>query len=254
VPGYARNGFESVCYGVEMDDPNTDLIAPHGNGVPELPDVELALALSYARATARPAVAALFALDDVLGRILRTTREPVVGQMRLTWWFEALERLDHAPPPAEPVLRALAAGVLPRGVTGARLAAMIDAWEVLLDPQVPDDATLESYAARGVILFGAAGTVLGAAPGDPVAPAGRGWALADLSRHVGEAALAARAAALAGNALAAATAIKWSREARCLGALAHLARMDLAVAWDVPVRRGSPARVARALLHRATGR
>jgi phytoene synthase len=215
---------------------------------------ELLLVLSYARARARPAVAALFALDDVLGRILRTTREPLVGQMRLTWWFEALEQLDTAPPPAEPVLQALAIHVLPRGVSGGRLAAMIDAWEVLLDSHTPDDATLEAYAARGVILFGAAGTVLGAPPGDPVAPAGRGWALADLSRHVRDADVAARAAVRAGSALTSATASKWSRNARCLGALAHLARMDLAVAPDVPVRRGSPGRVARILLHRATGR
>jgi phytoene synthase len=217
-------------------------------------DSERLLALSYAPAAIRPAVTALFALDDVLGRILRTTREPMVGQMRLTWWYEALERLDSAPPPAEPVLQALAAHLLPRGVTGGRLALMIDAWEVLLDPDVPDDATLEAYAARGVILFGAAGTVLGAAQGDPVAPAGRGWALADLSRHIGEPAVAARAAALAAAALSAATERKWSRDARSLGALAHLARMDLAVALDVPVRRGSPARVARVLLHRMTGR
>jgi phytoene synthase len=217
-------------------------------------DPERVLALSYAHAAVRPAVAALFALDDTLGRILRTTREPVVGQMRLTWWYEALERLDAAPPPAEPVLQALAVHVLPRGVTGAGLAGMIDAWEVLLDPDTPDDPTLQAYAARGVILFGAAGTILGAEPGDPVAPAGRGWALADLSRHVGDENIARRAAGLAASALAAATAPKWSRNARCLGALAHLARMDLAVAPDVPVRRGSPARVARALLHRATGR
>lgn len=221
---------------------------------PAMVDPERVLALSYAAADRRNGVAALFALDDVLGRILRTTREPLVGQMRLTWWYEALERLDSVPPPAEPVLRALAAHVLPRGVTGARLAAMIDAWEVLLNADTPDDTVLEAYAARGLILFGAGGTVLGAAPGDPVAPAGRGWALADLSRHIGDAEVASRAAALAGRALAGATAPRWSRDARCLGVLAHLARMDLAVAPDVPVRRGSPARVARALLHRATGR
>lgn len=215
---------------------------------------ERLLAQSYAPAQARPGVAALFALDDLLGQILRTTREPVVGQMRLTWWHEALTRLDTAPPPAEPVLRALAAEVLPHGVTGARLAGMIDAWEMLLDADTPDDATLEGYAARGVILFGAIGTVLGARPGDPVAPAGRGWALADLARHVGDEAVASRAGALAGTALAAATTAKWSRAARTLGALAHLARMDLAVPPGQPIRWGAPGRVGRLIYHRISGR
>ena len=43
------------------------------------------LAMTYAPATKRPALEALFALDDTLAGILRTTREPLVGQMRLTW-------------------------------------------------------------------------------------------------------------------------------------------------------------------------
>lgn len=216
-------------------------------------DPERALALSYAPMRARPGVAALFALDDTLGRILRTVREPVIGQMRLTWWHDALTALDSAPPPAEPVLQALATHVLPR-VSGATLARMIDAWEALLDPDTPDDATLEVYATRGTILFGAAATLLGGAPGDPVAPAGRGWALADLARHVGDAAVAARARGLAEGPLTAATAARWSRPARSLGALAQLARMDLAVSPDTPIRPASPARVWRMLRHRLTGR
>ncbi|MEN2786578.1 squalene/phytoene synthase family protein [Sphingomonas qilianensis] len=216
-------------------------------------DPERLLALSYAAVAARPAVAALFALDDTLGRILRTTREPVVGQMRLTWWFEALERLDGGAAPAEPVLQALAAEALPRGVSGARLAGMIDAWEALLDGDRPDDSVMTTYAQRGVILFGAAGTVLGAAPGDPVAPAGRGWALADLARHASDATVATRARGLAAGPLAAATGARWSRPARTLGALAHLARMDLAVPLGAPIRPASPARVWRLLRHRLTG-
>ncbi|KQS04783.1 hypothetical protein ASG11_11405 [Sphingomonas sp. Leaf357] len=215
---------------------------------------ERLLALSYAPVAARAGATALFALDDLLGQILRTTREPVVGQMRLTWWHEALTRLDSAPPPAEPVLRALAAEVLPRGVSGARLAGMIDAWEMLLDADTPDDATLAGYAARGVILFEALGTVLGVPPDDPVAPAGRGWALADLARHVGDAAVASRAGAMAGPALAVATAATWSRNGRTLGALAHLARLDLAVPPGQPIRRGAPRRVARLIYHRISGR
>ncbi|MFC3580217.1 squalene/phytoene synthase family protein [Sphingomonas hylomeconis] len=217
-------------------------------------DPERALALSYARADVRAGVAALFALDDLLGRILRTTREPMIGQMRLTWWHEALGKLDAEDAPAEPVLQALARHVLPRGVSGTRLAGMIDAWEVLLDGEAPDAGVLDAFAQRGVILFGAAGTVLGAVPGDPVAPAGRGWALADLARHVSDAAVAARARGLAAAPLEAATAVRWSRGARTLGALAHLARLDLAAPAGAPIRPAAPARVWRLLRHRLTGR
>ncbi|QNA86828.1 squalene/phytoene synthase family protein [Sphingomonas sp. So64.6b] len=217
-------------------------------------DPERLLALSYSPVSHRAGVTALFALDDTLAAILRTTREPLVGQMRLTWWHEALSKLDKEGAPAEPVLQALAAEVIPRGVPGARLAEMIDAWEVLLDPDTPDDATLERYATRGVILFAAAGTLLGTAPGDPIAPAGRGWALADLARNVADKDVAASALRLAAGPLAAATATRWSRAGRTLGALAHLARLDLTVPVGDPIARGAPRRVWRILIHRIWGR
>ena len=220
----------------------------------DIVDAERLLALSYAPGEVRPGATALFALDDTLARILRTTTEPVIGQMRLTWWYEALTKLDQGSAPAEPVLRALAAEVLPHGVTGARLAGLIDAWEVLLDPETPDDATLERYATRGTILFGAAATLIGALPTDPVAPAGRGWALADLALHVQDSDVATRAADLARVGLDLATRTRWSSKARSLGAMAHLARLDLAVPRGEPIRRGAPGRVSLLLWHRMTGR
>jgi phytoene synthase len=208
-------------------------------------DAERALALSYA-ARGRDAAAALLALDDRLAAILRRTTEPLVGQMRLTWWREALEKLDAAPPPAEPVLAALAAEVLPRGIRGVDLAPIIDGWEALLEEPL-DAAAIERHAMRGRALFEALARVIGAS-GDPVAAAGEGWALADLVRHLSDADARRRAADLAKPRLDAALAARWSRNGRPLGALAHLARLDLAG------RQRSPWRVARLLAHRLTGR
>lgn len=211
-------------------------------------DPERALALNYADARRRVALAALLALDDVLAQTLRTTREPLVGQMRLTWWFDALAALDRAPPPAQPVLQALASEVLPLGVTGARLAGMIDGWEVLLDPEALDRARLEAYAAqRGALLFDLAGRVLGTSEHDPLAEAGSGWALADLAAHARDADEAKLARQLAAAALGDAMARHWSRAGRPLGALALAARMDLDGAPPV-------GRVARLAWHRLTGR
>lgn len=70
-------------------------------------DVERALAVRYAPLDAQPGMAALLALDERLGAILRSTREPLIGQMRLTWWHEALAALDTASAPAEPLLSTL---------------------------------------------------------------------------------------------------------------------------------------------------
>ncbi len=206
---------------------------------------ERALAFGYAPAAARSALEALFALDATLAHLARGTRDPIVAQMRLTWWFEALSRLDDFPPPAQPVLQALARDVLPRGTRGAELAAIIDGWEVLLG----EDEVVERHAReRGGRLFVIAARVLDAAA-DPVFAAGEGWALADLASTARDLAIAAAARNLAGPRLDTALRARWSKNGRALGALAHLARMDLAGSVA-----GSPRRVGRLLFHRLTGR
>jgi len=213
--------------------------------VTAIKDPERALALSYAPPDRRAGLTALFALDAALGHVLRTTREPMVGQMRLAWWREALARLDTAPPPAEPVLQALAADVLPRGPTGDALAAIVDGWEMLFGSI--DELAIERHGQlRGVTLFEQAGVVLGCS-GDPLADAGAGWALADLAAHLSDPALATRARDAARPLLARATAQRWSRAGRALGALTHSARLDLAGP-------ATPRRVARLAWHRLTGR
>ncbi|MDH7971126.1 hypothetical protein QH494_02940 [Sphingomonas sp. AR_OL41] len=215
---------------------------------------ERALALGYAPGGARPAIDALFALDEVLGQILRTGREPLISQMRLTWWHDALTRLDTAPPPAEPILQALFDDVLPRGVSGAALATMVEGWEALLDPG-PREAEGRALFGdrRGGDLFRAAGAVLGARGNPPLALAGSGWALADLARHLADRAAAEAALAEARAILARISPHRWGREVRALGALSRLALRDTAVPLDRPIPSGSPGRVGRLLWHRLTG-
>ncbi len=208
------------------------------------PDPWRLLALSYAPGRRRAGLEALFALDAALGQVLRTTREPLVGQMRLAWWREALAALDTAPPPGEPVLQQLAAHVLPAGVTGASLAGLADGWEVLLG-ELSDDA-LDRYAqGRGGWLFERAALVLGA--DDVTTSAGEGWALADLAANLSDVALADRARDLAHARLDAASKAHWSRPGRALGALAIIARRGL----DGPLPAWFVFRLAR---FRLTGR
>lgn len=210
---------------------------------------EFRLALAYADVAERPALAALFALDDTLGAILRTTREPLVGQMRLTWWYEALQRLDTAPAPAEPVLTALQASVLPRGVSGTMLAGMTDGWEALLEPTL-DAAVVERFAHdRGRRLFDLAGTML-SADDIRIGLAGEGWALADLAQRLSDAPSRRLARTRAAEALDVALRGRWPCKARALGALALSARFDVA-ASSPPL--GSPKRVGRLAWHRLTG-
>lgn len=215
---------------------------------------ERMLALSYAPAVGRGALAALLALDDALAQLLRTTREPALGQMRLAWWREALARLDHEPAPAEPVLQALEREVLTRGIRGEALVPIVHGWEVLVEEELLDREALLRFGERRGQLFAIAGQALAAGPGDPLLVAGTGWALADLSRHLRGGEEAAIARSLAAPLLDQAAAARWSRNARALGALAHLARLDLRLPEAATPRVGAPNRVARLLWHWLTGR
>lgn len=208
----------------------------------ERPDTQLAI--SYAL-RGRDGIAALFTLDDHLATIVRRANDPLVGQMRLTWWREALEALDTAEPPAEPILRALAEHALPYGVRGAALAMITDGWEALLEEPF-DGAAIERHSVRGVALFAALRQITAAADG-PIAEAGRGWALADLAGHLGDAGRREEAGTMARRHLAGARDHRWSRAGRTIGALALLAQQELDSA--------SPAtRIGRLLWFRLTGR
>ncbi|WP_230480824.1 squalene/phytoene synthase family protein [Sphingomonas sp. Leaf21] len=211
---------------------------------------EQALAVGYAPAAARDGFAALLDLDHQLASILQSTTEPMIGQMRLTWWYEALEKLDQGPAPAHPVLQRLAATALPGGVRGGDLAPMIEGWEALLDDGEPlDDDRISRHAeARGGILFASIGRLLGV---DDLGALGVAWARADLATHLTDKGVAGRAGDVAMAELDASLDRKKPKAARGLTGLAVLAREGLRHPDRSP---GHPLRAARLAWHGLTGR
>ncbi|MBV8685981.1 MAG: squalene/phytoene synthase family protein [Alphaproteobacteria bacterium] len=216
-------------------------------------DPDRVLALSYVPSRRRPAVEALWRLDAAMGAVLAGGREPMISRIKLAWWREALEKLDRAPAPAEPVLQALAEHVLARGVSGAELAEMEAGWSVLLSGEALTEADLALYAAaRGATLFRCTARLLGGEGGaaGEGGEGGEAWALVDLARHSGnwpdaEAALAA--------------ARRYPLRPvpgplRPLGMLAALARRDAEPGRPPWEPQGAPRRMLRMLRHRLTGR
>ncbi len=220
------------------DEPLTDL------------DPDRRLALAYVPPARRPAVEALWRLDVALGSVLATGREPMVSRIRLAWWREALERLDREPPPAEPLLQALARHLLAAGVGGAELAEMEAGWSRLLIPGRLSAADLAGHAAqRGGRLFRLSARLLGGEEMQ-VGGAGEAWALVDLARRSADPADAAAALAAAA---AVRLPVRWPVPLRPLGMLALLARRDAARAGRGFEARGAPPRMLRMLRHRLTG-
>lgn len=216
-------------------------------------DPERTLQISYAPAHARAAIGALFALDDALATLLRTTTEPAIAQIRLAWWRERLAALDGEAPPPMPVLEAVARDIQPLGVGGGELVVLVEGWEVLIEAERLDHDALHAYAAgRGGRLFRIAARLVGQEVEEGHVLSGEGWALSDLSRHLTLAREVGLARRLAGDALAHFP--PWPRPVRMLGAMAAIARMDLALSADAPLPLGAPARVGRMAWMRMTGR
>lgn len=212
--------------------------------------MELSLALHYAPADARGDLALLFALDAKLADILRTTREPLIGEMRLVWWRDSLADLRAGDAPAEPLLRDLAAS----GLAPELMAAMAEGWAELLVPfPIEDDALAAFAAGRGGALFRAGGSRLGIETLEALDLAGRGWALVDFAFHCSDAETGRRALAQASPLLDTAFVTHWPKAVRSLGMIAVLARRDVR-AGRPPARPGSPARQIAMLRHRLTGR
>ncbi len=152
------------------------------------------LALGYAPRRSREALKALWTLDDALGRIVATTTEPLIGQMRLTWWHEQLVGLDTGNVPAEPILCELARSMRDHGVTSTALASLVEGWEVLLEPLPLSDDQLRGYATlRGERLFALSSQITRREVSTGL---GAGWALIDFAARCSERITRERAMAL----------------------------------------------------------
>jgi phytoene synthase len=79
-------------------------------------------------AAARADVVALYAYDHELGRAPRVASNPLMGEIRLTWWREVLdEAFEDRPVRHHPTAQALAGTIARHGLPRDLLESMIDA-------------------------------------------------------------------------------------------------------------------------------
>jgi phytoene synthase len=92
---------------------------------------EAVLAIAWSGPKVRAALTTLLQLDRRLAKIVARTTEPMLGQMRLAWWREALGQPVAGRPRGDAVLDALGAHWSGREEAIIR---MVDGWEYLLAP------------------------------------------------------------------------------------------------------------------------
>jgi phytoene synthase len=198
-------------------------------------------------------------MDAAMGDVVRTTREPQLGPIRLAWWRERLDELAQSgASPAEPRLEAVARELIPRGVTGHGLAGLEDGRLTLFD-QFPCTAeTGEAIWLRGNLLFGIGARLRGEGDGrlrsdERVQAAGGLWTLVDAARHCSD---APSRAILLGQARAVARGLGRKRIPVALRPLTMLAALGIRdCARGEPFEpEGTPSRALAMLRHRLGGR
>jgi phytoene synthase len=91
-------------------------------------------------------VLALYAFGIELARVRETVREPQIGEIRLQWWLDALDRIYGGEAPPTPVAQSLARAVEHAGLPKHALRGMVEARRFdLYDDPMSDLAMLEGY-------------------------------------------------------------------------------------------------------------
>ena len=138
-----------------------------------------------ADAEARTDVIALYAFNHELARVAETVREPLMGEIRLTWWREALDEIfEGRSVRRHAVAEALALAVRRRNLARAPLEAMVEARFSDLEPDaLADDAALDAYLdGTAGALMALAVAVTSGSDAHGLRPVARAWALAGLLR------------------------------------------------------------------------
>ena len=214
---------------------------------------DLGLALTYVPVRHRGALAALFAVDRAMGDVVRTTKEPMLGPIRLAWWRERLEELDTgSTAPAEPRLQQVEQQLIPLGVSARDVAGLESGWLRLFEPFPWGNETSEAVWLRGNLLFGLGARALGH-PGERIQAAGGLWALVDVARHCSDPAsreMLLRQARAFAQGLGG---LRFAAPLRPLSMLTALAIRDCKRGEPFEAE-GTPARAAIMLRHRVGGR
>ena len=144
-----------------------------GTIVPGLPTLQR-LALSYCPRRARAPTIGLLALDARLAGLVRSSREPMLAQLRLAWWREMLRSPPDRWPAGEPMLALLRTW----GPEVESLAGLVDGWEAMTGPPPLAAEAIDMLADARAEAFRALAALVGEdRDREPAFRLARGWAL-----------------------------------------------------------------------------
>ncbi len=112
------------------------------------------LALAYAPKRVRAAWELVLRFDTRFARIVGASSEPLIGQMKLAWWRDAIGAAPPIRPKGEPLLSELSEVGDPE--LDRVVAALVDAWEGLVVAEEWTSPMVQRFSEdRGAAVFGA---------------------------------------------------------------------------------------------------
>ena len=139
-------------------------------------------------ASLRADVIALYALDNELRRIPQLVTEPLMAEIRLTWWREGLETIAAGrSPPGHPILIAIDGVVSRHGLSAASLEMMVGARLAALDGVRLEDSAAVARHVGGTTgaVMSLATAVLAPGHGEALQPLAKAWWIAEQARDGG---------------------------------------------------------------------
>jgi phytoene synthase len=112
-------------------------------------DLDRSVSVLFAPAACREHLFALYAFNAELARIGEQVNEPQLGEIRLQWWRDALDRASSGETTGHPVADAIGFAVRECELSRPSLAALIDARSFDVSVKImPDTVALDDYLAK----------------------------------------------------------------------------------------------------------
>jgi 15-cis-phytoene synthase len=135
------------------------------------------LAIAYAPRRFREAFTLLLEIDARLAALVAKSSEPLIGQMKLAWWRDAIAAEPHRRPKGEPLFERL--GAISGLSLEPSLTRLVDAWESLLVDPADGVGRADFAKARSAAIFGNYANWVGSK--DDLQLLGEEWAVDDLA-------------------------------------------------------------------------
>ena len=141
----------------------------------------------FAAPRQRGALFALLLFNTEIARVHEVVSEPMLGQIRLQWWREAIDEIYQGRGRRHDVAEPLAAAIRTHGLTRSYFERLIDAREKDLDGTPPENmAALEQYAEESAAPLVSLALEIAGAGDVPHPSAGADASVqADVARHTG---------------------------------------------------------------------